>query len=328
MFKRLLGPVFLAFAASRATAQPPAPVRPPAALVRQLFADLEPDHLLRREGLAEIPKAITVEQRDLNGDGTPEWFVEGTRVCGNANCPRWIYRRLPDGRFQQVYDEGNVRIDVLPQRSGGWPALMSVIHMSCCETVFRRSEWNGRRYAWRDTEYRSQTNTDASKLVYHVAMVDTDARGRRRLVLDPMDAGGGLRIAARHDVCARGEDCGSPTLTLQAPGLPEGRVCVGLSTNDGEGPGYTAPRSERWCGITTPASLPGAAAARQLTIRPTRRDWSQLTTAYEVNLTGPGLPGKLDIDAVGALMAFSWSLRDVYSLPCIPHGECGSTGRD
>jgi len=156
--RSLLVPVFLALAAFPAAAQPSAPaeVRPPNALVRQLWADLEPDHLLRREGLGELPRAITVERRDLNGDGRPEWFVVGDRACGAANCPRWIYRELPGGRFQQLYDGAGARIDVLPLRSTGWPALMSVGHMSAREAVYRTSRFNGRRYVWRDTEYREE----------------------------------------------------------------------------------------------------------------------------------------------------------------------------
>jgi hypothetical protein len=271
-----------------------------------------------------VPRAITVERRDLNGDGRPEWFVVGTRVCGAANCPRWIYRQLPDGRFQQVYDCAGVRIDVLPRRSLGWPALVSVGHMSSAEAVYRRSEWDGRRYAWRNTEYRGQTDAGTSRTVYHVAISDADARGRRRLALDPVDAGGGLWISARHDVCPRGREaeCGAPQLVLQSAGLPAGRACVSFRSDEGEGPAYTSMPGERWCGATTAAPLPGGAAGRRLAVRPTRRDWAQMASVYGVSLTGPGLPGRLSTDADGALMAFGWSLRDVYTLPCVPGAEC------
>jgi hypothetical protein len=49
-----------------------------------------------------------------------------------------------------------------------------------------------------------------------------------------------------------------------------------------------------------------------------------MAAAYDVILTGPGLPGKLETDAVGALMSFAWSLRDVYTLPCVPGPGCGT----
>jgi hypothetical protein len=322
----LLVSALFAFAISPVAAQPsePAEVRPPPALVRQLFSDLEPDHLLKREGLREIPRAITVERRDLNGDGRPEWFVVGIRVCGAANCPRWIYRELPGGRFQQVFDGAGVRIDVLPQRSASWPALVSVGHMSSRETVFRRSEWDGRRYVWRATEYRGQTDAGAPTTIYRVVMSDADARGRRLLVLSPMDAGGGLWISARHDVCPRGREaeCGAPQLVLQSARLPAGRVCVRYRSEEGEGPPYASTAGERWCGVTTAAPLPGGGPGRRLIVRPARRDWAQLEVGYDVILRGPGLPGKLEIDAVGAMMSFASSLRDVYTLPCLRGVEC------
>jgi hypothetical protein len=52
--RALLVPTLFALGVSRGAAQPSAAaeVPPPRALVRQLFADLEPDHLLRREGSA------------------------------------------------------------------------------------------------------------------------------------------------------------------------------------------------------------------------------------------------------------------------------------
>ena len=331
MIKRsLLVSTLLALSATHLAAQPSASaeVQPPRALVRQLWADLEPDHLLRREGLGELPRAITVERRDLNGDGRPEWFVMGNRACGAANCPRWIYRDLPDGRFELLYDGAGTRIDVLPKRSRGWPALVSVGHMSSRETVYRRSEWDGRRYAWRDTEYREHTSGGAPRTIYHVALSDADARGRRRLALDPMDAGGGLWVSARHDVCPRGREaeCGAPQLVLQSAALPAGRVCVRYRSEEGE-LRYTSAPGERWCGVTTAAALPGGRAGRRLVLRPTRRDWAQMAAAFDAILTAPGLTGKLETDAVSALMSFAWSLHDVYTLPCVPGTECSWRGK-
>jgi hypothetical protein len=317
---------FLALAASPAAAQPSASaeVRPPQALVRQLWADLEPDDLLRREGLRELPRAVTAERRDLNGDGRAEWFVTGIRTCGAANCPHWIYRELPGGRFEQLFAGGGARIDVLPQRTAGWPALMLVGHMSARETTYRRSVWDGRRYAWRDTEYREQERGRAARVVYRLAISDPDARGRRRLALEPVDAGGGLWVSARHEVCARGSEatCGAPQLVLQSTALPAGKVCVRMRAEDSD-PQYASTPGDRWCGVTTAAPIPGGRAGRWLVLRPTRRDWAQLGVAYGLSLTGPGLPGRVEVDATGALMNFSDRLGEVYTLPC-----AGETCRD
>lgn len=318
--RSLLVTAALALTASTAAAQPPAPAQAPPALLRQLWADLEPDHLLRREGRSELPRAITVERRDLNGDGRAEWWVEGSRVCGNANCPRWIYRQHTDGRFQQVYDGAGVRIDVLPQRSSGWPSLVSVGHMSSSDAVYRRSQWVGGRYVWVDTEYRGKSAAGADSLIYHVAM--SNAGGARRLVLDPVDAGGGLWISASHELCGgvqRG--CGAPQLVLQSARLPAGRVCVRFRAEDSE-PRYASTPGERWCGVTTAAPASGGRAERRLVVRPTRLEWAQLGAAYGLAFTGPGLPGRVETDATGALMAFSWALRDVYPLPCVADGDC------
>jgi len=315
--------VFLALAALPAGAQPSTQVQAPSALVRQLWADLEPDHLLRREGRAELPKAITTERRDLNGDGRPEWFVEGSRVCGNANCPRWIYRELAGGRFQQVYDGAGARIDVLPQRSREWPALVSVGHMSSREAVFRRSVWDGRRYQWRDTEYRESTGAGAWKTIYRLAVSDPDARGRKRLVLSPVNAGGGLWLSASHEVCpgAAAGACGAPELVLQSASLPAGRACVRFRVEAGEAPFASTP-AERWCGVTTAAALPGGGAGRRLVVSPNRREWAHLGAAYDLAFTGPGLPGRVEANAAGAVMSFVGELRDVYTLPCVADGDC------
>ncbi|HKP75958.1 MAG TPA: hypothetical protein VJT67_10475, partial [Longimicrobiaceae bacterium] len=288
---------------------------------RQLWADLPRGHLLRREGRAELPRAIGVERRDLNGDGRAEWFVVGTRACGAANCPRWIYRELPGGQFQQVFDGAGARIDVLPERTNGWPALVSVGHMSANETVFRRSRFDGRRYVWHDTEYREQARGRAARTIYHVSLLDADPHGVRRLVLEPVHAGGGLWISARHEVCPGAERCAEPRLVLRSASLPEGRVCVRFRSAESD-PAYASAAGDRWCGVTNPAVLPDNRRARQLVVYPTRRDWAQLGVAHDVILTAPGLPGKLETDAVGALMSFSDSLRDLYSLPCVPGHEC------
>ncbi|MFL5382713.1 MAG: hypothetical protein ACJ8GN_09395 [Longimicrobiaceae bacterium] len=330
MIKRsLLVSTFLVLSISPAAAQPAAiaEVQPPRALVRQLWADLAPDDLLRREGLAELPRAVTAERRDLNGDGRAEWFVVGTRTCGAANCPRWIYHELAGGRFEQLFEDAGARIDVLPRRSVGWPALVSVGHMSAREAVYRRSEFDGRRYAWRDTEYR-ETEAGRTRTVYRVSLSDADARGRRRLALDPVDAGGGVWISARHDVCPSGREaeCGAPQLVLQSARLPAGRVCVRFRAEDGE-PRYASTPGERWCGVTTAAPLPGGGAGRRLVVRPTRRDWAQLGVAYGLAFTGPGLPGRVETDATGALMSFSWSLGEVYTLPS-PARSAGGRGAE
>lgn len=296
--------------ASSAAAQPAREVRPPRALARQLFVDLDADSEFKRNGLESVAQGTTVERRDLNGDGVGEWVVMGTRFCG-TNCQYWVYRRLPDGRYQQAFAGGGVRLEPLPARTNGWRSLLSRAHMSCCESFFDRYEFDGRRYRWRDTEYRADTDKPRSRVVYHLSITDPDARGRRRLVLDPVDAGGGLGIAARYDVCARGQACGAPELVLRSARLPAGRVCVAFSGRGMEGDAYRSARDPGWCGqAAARAGTPG----RELVLHPTRRDWARLHSVTDVELTGPGLPGALATDATSALVSFVEQLQDFHRL--------------
>lgn len=310
MTSRSLPLLILFLAAAPAAAQQPAQVQPPRALVQRLFADQAPDSDLKRNGLARVPASITVQRRDLNGDGAAEWMVEGTRYCG-TNCMRWIYRRLPDGRFSQVYEGGSATLEVLPARSRGWSSLLSRGHMSCCEAVHIRSEFDGRRYAWRDTEYRADANTPAPKVVYHVSVTPPNGQGERRLALDPMNAGGGLWISARHDVCAAGGRCAAPELVLSSAALPAGRVCVAFRSESPEARPYRSAPGEGWCGTTAAARLPNGTTARRLVLHPTPRDWARMADVYALALTGPGMPAKLELDAAGAVMEFGTHLGEL-----------------
>ncbi|HEX6159278.1 MAG TPA: hypothetical protein VF111_03870 [Thermoanaerobaculia bacterium] len=310
--------LLIAVCATPASAQPPREVRPPPALARQLFADVDADSEFKRNGLQSVLQGTSVERVNLNGDGVGEWLVTGTRFCG-TNCQYWVYRRLPDGRFQQVYEGGGVQIQPLPARSNGWRSLMVRAHMSCCESFFTRHEFDGRRYRWRDTEYRGDTDKPRSRLIYHLSITNPDARGRRRLALDPMDAGGGLRISARYDVCARQGQCGAPELVLRSARFPARRTCVGFSAHGMDGSVHRSAGGPGWCG--EPAAVAGT-AERELVLQPSLADWGRLYSVMDADLTGPGLPGRLDSDATGALMMFVDRLNDFQRLPCFSRDGC------
>ncbi|HEU0054075.1 MAG TPA: hypothetical protein VFQ39_12905, partial [Longimicrobium sp.] len=216
----------------------------------------------------------------------------------------------PGGSFQQVYAGAGARLDVLPARVNGWPSLMSIGHMSAAEAVYRRSEFDGRRYRWRDVEYRERERGRADVVRYHLTR--TERAGRARTVLDPMRAGGGLWLSATADRCAPGaaRACSTTRLELQSATLPAGRVCVRYRSEEGEGPVYQSAAGDRWCGVTTPVTLPGGGQGRRLVVTPARRDLERMANGYDAHLIGPGLPGKLDLDAVGALLAFAGSLEE------------------
>jgi hypothetical protein len=297
-------------------------VPPPRAMVRQLYADLDEGHDFKVAGIEALAAGITVEPRDLNGDGTPELLVEGTRYCGK-NCQRWIYRRLPNGRYTQIH-EGGGSFEALPARAQGWRNLSEYWSGGCCDGARSLYVFDGTRYRWRDTRSTESpaTRSDTTRTVYHLAIAAPDARGRRRLALDPVDAGGGLTVAARHDVCprAQAEACGAPRLVLTSARLPQGQVCVRMRVVGMDREEYRSEPGGGWCGVTAPA----AGGRRTLVLRPRRADWARLRYFSVMELAGPGLPGRLADDAHYALSSFTGQLEDHYALPCVPGIWCES----
>lgn len=329
MIERVL--LFLALLAAAAVptrAQPSGQtVRPPRALVERLFADIreaddQDDFVM--DGVDALAKGITVTRRDFNGDGVREWEVEGTRYCG-TNCSRWIYRRLPGGRFQQVFAGGGTSIGILRSRSHGWHDVRDYWHMSCCDGPSSIFAFDGRRYQWRETRYLVWDDRGHPRTAYHVYLTPPEASGTRRLVLDPYDVGGGLWVSARYDVCRPGrvrtDVCGAPRLVLSSARLPAGRVCVRMRVKNVVPPPHPAYQSRPgggWCGVTAPD--PAARGRRRLVLRPTRDDWTYVLHYYYVDLTGPGLPGRLENEP--GLSAFAGQLEQRYRLPCIEGYWC------
>jgi hypothetical protein len=304
---------------SAAPAQPSRGIRPPAALLARLRADLDPNDDLSFED--SLASAITVTRLDLNGDGVPELVVEGTRFCG-SNCQRWIYRRLPGGGYVQVHKGGGAWLAALPARSHGWRDVNEYWHMSCCEGTLTRSVFDGRRYRWRDTRSEREGPGRRPQTVYHVSITPPEARGRRRLALDPVDAGGGLWISARYELCGRpGGRCGAPELRLSSPRLPAGRVCVSLQVTLENSPGRPAPVT-RLCGSTTLGGPAPGRATRTLVMHPTAADWARLWVGLGPGLRGPGLPAKLQDDAGYAVRVFAGRLAAFYRVPCPPGYGC------
>jgi hypothetical protein len=304
-------------------------VRPPRALLERLLADLDDDEL-GWGGIDSLAKWITVERRDFNGDGVREWVVEGTRYCG-TNCARWIYRRLPGGRFVQVFAGGGTGIVMLEARSHGWHHVRASWHMSCCSGPTSIFVFDGGRYRWRETRYLVwRDDYRQARTTYRVSVAPSESPGPRRLALDPYDAGGGLWISARYDVCRPGrvrtDVCGAPRLVLSSARLPAGRVCVRMRANDiVQHREYRAPPGPGWCGVTAPDAL--ARGRRRLVLRPRREDWAHLVYYGDVELTGPGLPGKLNMVDANGLGEFSGYLEDHYRLPCIDGYWCSEWDR-
>ncbi|MFL5226132.1 MAG: hypothetical protein ACJ8CH_21970 [Microvirga sp.] len=310
---------------ARAQERMPQPVRPPRALLERMMVDLADEVDFTAYGVDSLARYVTVEREDFNGDGVREWVVEGTRYCG-SNCFRWIYRRLPGGRFQQVYSGGGTGLDVLRTRSHGWHDIGEYWHMSCCDGPLDIQVFDGRRYRWRETRYKVRDiEDDRSRTAFRLYLTPPEEPGPQRLVLDPFDAGGGVWISARYDVCRPGrvrtDVCGAPRLVLSSARLPAGRVCVRMRATDSYPPrDYRSRPGAGWCGTTAPD--PGARGRRRLVLRPTRADWQRIHHYYSLELSGPGLPGKLPDQPGHGLAAFASHLEGYYRLPCIDNYGC------
>jgi hypothetical protein len=326
--RTLLLVVLLAALSPSAHAQRPRErVRPPRALLERMMADLEHDDQITMSGIDSLAKWIYVERRDFNGDGVREWVVVGARYCG-SNCALWIYRRLPGGRFVQVHAGGGTGIGTLPARSHGWLHVTESMHMSCCDGPSSTYVFDGRRYQWRDTRYEVRPLEGGEpRTAYHLFVTPSEDPGPQRLVLDPFDAGGGLWISARYDVCRPGrvrtDVCGAPRLILSSARLPAGRVCVRMRVESGGLPPHATYHSRPgggWCGATTPDA--GARGRRRLVLRPARDDWARIHRYYDVDLTGPGLPGRLQVRYGHGLKHFASQLELRYRLPCVDGYGC------
>lgn len=327
--RALLVVALLAAAGAPARAQrDEPPVQPPRALLVELMRSLGEDgQELTWDGVDSLAKQITVTRRDFNGDGVREWEVEGTRLCG-SNCSRWIYRRLADGRFQQVHAGGGTGIGIRPQRSHGWHTIAEYWHMSCCDGPEAISVFDGRRYQWRETRYLAWDveGSEEPRVTYRVSVTPPDAPGPQRLVLDPTDVGGGLWISARYDICRAGrvrtDVCGAPRLILSSARLPAGRVCVRFRGEDDRTSGkvYWSRLGSNWCGTTAPD--PVARGRRRVVVHPTRADWARILRYWYLDLTGPGLPGRLSERYGHGLTAFAGRLSLHYNLPCIDDYWC------
>jgi hypothetical protein len=316
----------LALAVSACASQVDAQARPrgrppPPGLVAQLHADLDPADLFSEVGIDSLAAGITVERRDLDGDGVPEYLVEGTRYCG-ANCSRWIYRRLPGGRFAQVLADIGRTTRVLPARRNGWHSISEYFHLSCCAGTTSLYAFDGRRYRWLDTRHERSRDGDSTRTVFHVGVTPPWKGGRRRLELDPVDAGGGLSISARYDLCGRGRRCEPPQMRLSSTKLPARRVCVSVRSRPSSL--SSTPQTMSLCGVTRSDA---AAQTRSLVLRPSRAQWARLSTAEELAFAGPGMPGRIGGDAQYAVGSFASSLAEFYHLPCPPDTFCSRSKR-
>lgn len=137
----------LAFAVKPANAQKRRTVQVPKDIVQQLMKDedLKESIQLRPDGSVEN---LVAEQIDLNGDGKPELKVQGINsgICGNANCPTWVFRKL-GSHYQMLLDAGAIQqIRLQNAFTHGYRDIITSMHGSAWDSGETLYKFDGKRY--------------------------------------------------------------------------------------------------------------------------------------------------------------------------------------
>ena len=128
---------------------------PSADLHSQLFKQVLADFPDLREcleqgegGIRAAQENMSVEARDLNRDGVPEYEVQlsGACACGAVNCSIYIYRKTAQG-FETILDEASgLGVEVLKTSSNGYSDLLVEARDTAAtraETVYK---FDGKQY--------------------------------------------------------------------------------------------------------------------------------------------------------------------------------------
>jgi uncharacterized protein YecT (DUF1311 family) len=94
---------------------------------------------------------IAVVQYDLNGDGSPEYFVKSTQtLCGNGGCSYLIYNGKTLRLLGQIFGEP---IYISEGKHYGFFSIMSYSHQSAGSGNWTVYEYNGREYKVTESKY-------------------------------------------------------------------------------------------------------------------------------------------------------------------------------
>ena len=120
-------------------------------LFKQVLADF-PDlrECLEQEqgGVRTAQENLSVEARDLNHDGVPEYEVQmsGACACGMVNCSIYIYRKTAQG-FEAILDDASgMGVEVLKTSSNGYSDLLVEARDTAAtrdETIYK---FDGKQY--------------------------------------------------------------------------------------------------------------------------------------------------------------------------------------
>lgn len=149
---------------------------PSAELRNQLFKQVLSDFRDLREcieqeegGVRTAHENMTVEARDLNHDGVPEYEVQlsGACACGAVNCSIYIYRKTAQG-FETILDEASgLGIEVLKTSSNGYSDLRVEARDTAATRVETVYKFDGKQYR------------EAKTMIVHVETGETKPASRR-----------------------------------------------------------------------------------------------------------------------------------------------------
>lgn len=149
---------------------------PSAELRNQLFKQVLSDFRDLREcieqeegGVRTAHENMTVEARDLNHDGVPEYEVQlsGACACGAVNCSIYIYRKTAQG-FETILDEASgLGIEVLKTSSNGYSDLRVEARDTAATRVETVYKFDGKQYR------------EAKTMIVHVETGEAKPASRR-----------------------------------------------------------------------------------------------------------------------------------------------------
>src|SRR5262249_19605809 len=97
---------------------------------------------------AEAEAGMTVEERDLNGDGIKEYEVQlsGMCACGAQNCTIYLYRRNGQGFESILEGASGLGIEVLKTSTNGYQDLQINAHDTAATESRTRYKFDGKQY--------------------------------------------------------------------------------------------------------------------------------------------------------------------------------------
>lgn len=293
MRRFILAAALACAAATPAAAQPSQPV--PRAILDQLVTlvnDREdfPD-------AAALARFVELSRHELNGDGSPEYFVRGTGpFCGaSGNCRELVFTRGANGGYRLLLDASGKALARRTASTNGWRDLAQDGHFSAYETIRDAYQYDGGRYVPTTSEML-EGRGGATRVAYRLR---TPLGSPRHVELEPVETGApGVRLSGTYVACATptpGRLCGTPRLRLGAvpPAGSGGCVTMDLETTDGI-PRVVFARCTARSGGGADVSFTFDAA-----------DWMHLARAMTIRLSGPGVDVELPDGAQMGLSAFA-----------------------